>query len=138
MNEFNNLARYHPFMNAEIWQPPTIEPGGGTCLSFALNVALDAVAQRKDDYRMNGISYYRPWIVLLTDGYPEHDSKDELTWPSKNECEKLTTGDSATCSSSPVATPTSRQSRCSGRKSRRPAGHPRKPPRPTSVSSSPG
>lgn len=78
MNEFNNLARYHPFKNAEIWEPPTIEPGGGTCLSYALNVALDAVAQRKDDYRMNGVSYYRPWILLLTDGYPEHDSEDEL------------------------------------------------------------
>ena len=79
MNEFNNLARYHPFQNAEIWQPPTVEPGGGTCLSYALNVAMDAVTQRKDDYRMNGISYYRPWVLLLTDGYPEHDSEDELT-----------------------------------------------------------
>ena len=40
---------------------------------------MDMVTQRKDDYRMNGISYYRPWIVLLTDGYPEHDSEAELT-----------------------------------------------------------
>lgn len=79
VNEFNNLARYHPFQNAEVWQPPTIEPSGGTCLSYALNVAMDAVTQRKDDYRMNGVSYYRPWILLLTDGYPEHDSEDELT-----------------------------------------------------------
>ena len=79
MNEFNNLALYHPFKNAETWQPPTIEPAGGTCLSYALNVAMDAVTQRKDEYRMNGISYHRPWILLLTDGYPEHDSEDELT-----------------------------------------------------------
>lgn len=78
VNEFNNLARFHPFQNAKIWQPPVIEPSGGTCLSYALDVALDAVQQRKDDYRMNGISYHRPWIVVLTDGYPEHDSEAEL------------------------------------------------------------
>ena len=79
VNQFNNLARYYPFQNAEVWQPPIIEPSGGTNLSYALNVAMDAVTQRKDDYRMNGISYYRPWIVLITDGYPEHDSEAELT-----------------------------------------------------------
>ena len=79
VNQFNNLARYYPFQNAEVWQPPIIEPSGGTNLSYALNVAMDAVAQRKDDYRMNGISYYRRWIVLITDGYPEHDSEAELT-----------------------------------------------------------
>ena len=78
--EFNHAVWRHPFQNAEVWQPPIIQPEGGTCLSFGLKVAMDMVTQRKDDYRMNGISYYRPWIVLLTDGYPEHDSEAELTY----------------------------------------------------------
>ena len=77
--EFNHAVWCHPFQNAEVWQAPIIQPEGGTCLSFALNVAMDMVTQRKDDYRMNGISYHRPWIVLITDGYPEHDSEGELT-----------------------------------------------------------
>ena len=76
--QFSHVVWHYPFQNAEIWQPPIIQPEGGTCLSFALNVAMDMVTQRKDDYRMNGISYYRPWILLLTDGYPEHDSEAEL------------------------------------------------------------
>ena len=78
VNEFNNLARFHPFRNATQWQPPIIEAAGGTHLSYALGVALDAVTQRKDEYRLNGISYHRPWIVVLTDGRPELDSEAEL------------------------------------------------------------
>ena len=78
--EFNHAVWCHPFQNAQVWQAPIIQPEGGTCLSFALNVAMDMVTQRKDDYRMNGISYHRPWIVLITDGYPEHDSEAELTY----------------------------------------------------------
>ena len=76
--EFNHVISLHPFQNAETWQPTTIQPEGGTCLSFALNVSLDIVTQRKDEYQMNGISHHRPWIMLLTDGYPEHDSDSEI------------------------------------------------------------
>ena len=36
----------------------------------AINVALDMIEQRKDNYRENGIAYYRPWAFLITDGEP--------------------------------------------------------------------
>ena len=75
---FNHNVSYHDFINATEFQPPTMQPSGGTVLSFPLNMALDMVAKRKDVYKINGISYHRPWIVLITDGYPEHDSDDEL------------------------------------------------------------
>ena len=77
--QFNHRVWLHTFRNTEVWQPPVIQPEGGTCLSAALNIAIDIVTQRSDEYRMNGISYYRPWIVLLADRYPEQDQEADLT-----------------------------------------------------------
>ena len=77
--QFNHRVRLHRFQNAEVWQPPIIQPEGGTCLSYALNASLDLLNQRMDEYQMHGISYYRPWIVLLTGGYPKQDRESNLT-----------------------------------------------------------
>ena len=78
MVTFNHNMIYTDFVNATEFKPPVMHASGGTRLSFALGVALDMVAKRKDVYRINGISYHRPWIVLITDGYPEHDSEVDL------------------------------------------------------------
>ena len=43
---------------------------GATPLKQAMELAMLKVTERKQIYNQHGISYYRPWIFLLTDGEP--------------------------------------------------------------------
>ena len=36
----------------------------------AIEYAIELVAQQKAVYKKNGVPYYRPWIILITDGHP--------------------------------------------------------------------
>lgn len=47
---------------------PTLVPSGITSTGAAIVEALNALDTRKKTYRENGIQYYRPWIMLITDG----------------------------------------------------------------------
>lgn len=44
--------------------------GGGTDTARALEEALTLLESRKDSYKRSGLAYYRPWLVLITDGEP--------------------------------------------------------------------
>lgn len=59
-----------PFTSASTFYPPTLSPQGDTPMGSAIMQALDLVRDRKAEYRTNGISYYRPWVFLITDGGP--------------------------------------------------------------------
>ena len=59
-----------PFTTAEQFYPPTLVCQGDTPMGSAIMQALDLVRNRKNDYRTNGISFYRPWVFLITDGGP--------------------------------------------------------------------
>jgi uncharacterized protein YegL len=59
-----------PFTTASIFYPPALQSQGDTPTGAAINQALALVEERKRDYKTNGISYYRPWVFLITDGKP--------------------------------------------------------------------
>ena len=40
---------------------------------YAINVAIDLAQSRKDWYKSTSQPYYRPWIILMTDGEPDND-----------------------------------------------------------------
>jgi uncharacterized protein YegL len=59
-----------PFTSAMTFYPPNLQSQGDTPMGAAITQALNLVEDRKRDYRANGISYYRPWVFLITDGAP--------------------------------------------------------------------
>lgn len=58
------------FGAVDTFQPPILEAKGGTPMGEAVERALDLLDARKAQYRDGGISYYRPWAFLVTDGSP--------------------------------------------------------------------
>jgi uncharacterized protein YegL len=59
-----------PFQGASSFYPPHLSAQGDTPMGSAIKQGLEMVRQRKDEYKANGISYYRPWVFLITDGGP--------------------------------------------------------------------
>jgi len=58
------------FTTAAQFTPPSLPVTGDTPMGEAVIKAIDMIVERKKVYRTNGISFYRPWIFLITDGAP--------------------------------------------------------------------
>ncbi len=56
-------------------QAPQLSARGNTPMGEAILSAIDMVQTKKQVYKAEGRSYYRPWIFMLTDGMPtdEHN-----------------------------------------------------------------
>jgi uncharacterized protein YegL len=64
------------FVTVDKLAPPQLIAGGKTMMGTAVNKALDLIEDRKRVYREAGISYFRPWVFLISDGEPYGESAE--------------------------------------------------------------
>ena len=77
-----SLITFNNFVNTiqepalvDNFKMPVLKAGGSTAMVDAVNEAIDKVESRKKWYKETGQPYYRPWIILMTDGEPD-DGQD--------------------------------------------------------------
>ncbi len=67
----HNVELVQPMMTVDdIEVLPKIDANGMTPMGAALELAIDTLEQRKQEYKKFDVSYYQPWLVLMTDGEP--------------------------------------------------------------------
>lgn len=59
------------FVTVDSFPPPVLTATGQTPMGGGIIQALDLIDARKGMYRANGITYYRPWVFMITDGAPK-------------------------------------------------------------------
>ena len=64
------------FVIADQFIPSTLTAQGLTCMGTAIHQGLDMLQRRKEQYRANGVAYYRPWMFMITDGEPQGEPDD--------------------------------------------------------------
>lgn len=61
-----------PTLSAD-FEIPDLKTSGSTKLVDGVRMAINVVEERKNWYKSTGQPYYRPWIMLITDGEPDND-----------------------------------------------------------------
>jgi uncharacterized protein YegL len=67
---FGPVRSIFAFDTPDRFQPDPLEADGDTPMSAAIERGLELLGTRKKSYKTNGIAYYRPWVMLMTDGAP--------------------------------------------------------------------
>ena len=76
------------FRNASTFTPPLLRVQGNTPMGEAICKALELVRVRKEEYRQNGIAFYRPWVFLITDGAPTDNWRQAASLIRQGEKDK--------------------------------------------------
>jgi uncharacterized protein YegL len=67
---FGPVRVINEFQTPDAFSAPTLSANADTPIGAAIIEALRLVDERKSTYRSAGVSYYRPWVFLITDGAP--------------------------------------------------------------------
>lgn len=57
---------------------PDFDAVGNTAMGEGVNLALDLLEKRKQEYKDKGVDYYQPWLVLMTDGVPNGLNSEKM------------------------------------------------------------
>jgi uncharacterized protein YegL len=76
------------FVTADSFVPPVLQADGLTPMGSGIMRALDLIATRKKKYQANGVAYYRPWVIMITDGAPQGEDFDMIRQAIKRVAEQ--------------------------------------------------
>jgi uncharacterized protein YegL len=71
---FGPVELTQDFTTVDNFIPPHLTAAGGTPMGEAIEFALKLLEDRKQIYKANKVSYYQPWLWLITDGAPNSHS----------------------------------------------------------------
>ena len=77
-----------PFHTVTNFFPPVLHASGDTPMGEAIRQGIEMIKQRKAEYRAAGISFFRPWIFLITDGGPTDEWKSAAAMVKEGEASK--------------------------------------------------
>lgn len=70
----DNVVVHGEFVTADEFSPPTLAASGSTKMGHGILKAMEMIEERKRQYKAANVSYYRPWILLITDGFPTDEN----------------------------------------------------------------
>jgi len=78
----DKVTTVQDFISVENFNPPVLSTAGNTYMGQGILQAIEMVETRKTEYKNQGISYFRPWIFLITDGAPTDMNVGDSLWSS--------------------------------------------------------
>ena len=67
---FGPVVRASTFHPAAEFAPQPLRADGDTPIGAAIEYGIELIAEQKATYKRHGVPYYRPWLILITDGAP--------------------------------------------------------------------
>jgi uncharacterized protein YegL len=73
---FGPVSLESDFQTVINFLPPTLQTTGDTPMGSAINFSIELITKRKQEYKNHGIGFFKPWIILITDGAPTDSYQD--------------------------------------------------------------